>query len=40
MSYVLSATEVMELIPNRYPICYIDYVDTLEPGKRSLRQKM
>ena len=21
MSYVLSATEVMELIPNRYPIC-------------------
>lgn len=33
MSYVLSATEVMELIPNRYPICYIDYVDTLEPGK-------
>ncbi len=39
MSYVLSATEVMELIPNRYPICYIDYVDTLEPGKRSLRQK-
>ncbi|MCZ1221537.1 3-hydroxyacyl-[acyl-carrier-protein] dehydratase FabZ, partial [Enterococcus faecium] len=23
MSYVLSATEVMELIPNRYPICYI-----------------
>ncbi|MDU7055563.1 MAG: 3-hydroxyacyl-[acyl-carrier-protein] dehydratase FabZ, partial [Enterococcus hirae] len=23
MSYVLSATEVMDLIPNRYPICYI-----------------
>ncbi len=40
MSYVLSATEVMDLIPNRYPICYIDYVDTLEPGKRLLRQKM
>ena len=34
MSYVLSATEVMDLIPNRYPICYIDYVDTLEPGKK------
>ncbi|MBX4227582.1 hypothetical protein KYX74_05465, partial [Enterococcus lactis] len=32
MSYVLSATEVMDLIPNRYPICYLDYVVTLEPG--------
>ena len=39
MSYVLSATEVMELIPNRYPICYIDYVDTLEPGKKIVATK-
>lgn len=39
MSYVLSATEVMDLIPNRYPICYIDYVDVLEPGKKLLQLK-
>lgn len=39
MSYVLSATEVMDLIPNRYPICYIDYVDTLEPGKKIVATK-
>ena len=23
----------MDLIPNRYPICYIDAVDEMEPGK-------
>ncbi|MFV0560776.1 MAG: 3-hydroxyacyl-ACP dehydratase FabZ [Enterococcus sp.] len=39
MSYVLSATEVMDLIPNRYPICYIDYVDSLEPGKKIIATK-
>jgi len=27
------------LIPNRYPICYIDYVDTLEPGKKIVATK-
>lgn len=39
MTPVLTATEVMELIPNRYPIYYIDYVDELEPGKRILATK-
>ena len=34
MSYALSATEVMDLIPNRYPICYIDYVDSIDSGKK------
>ena len=24
----------MELIPNRYPICYIDYVDELVPEEK------
>ncbi len=27
------AQEIMDLIPNWYPICYIDYVDELDPGK-------
>ncbi len=36
---VLTAVEVMEIIPNRYPIYYIDYVDELEPGKRILATK-
>ena len=26
MKKVMTATEIMEMIPNRYPICYIDYV--------------
>ncbi|WP_212780454.1 3-hydroxyacyl-ACP dehydratase FabZ [Lactobacillus corticis] len=30
---VMTAQEVLDLIPNRYPIAYIDYVDKLEPGK-------
>ena len=30
---LMTAQEIMDLIPNRYPICYIDYVDTMEPGK-------
>src|SRR5699024_6762620 len=29
----------MDLIPNRYPICYIDYVDELEPGQRIVATK-
>lgn len=39
MTKVLTAVEVMELIPNRYPICYIDYVDELEPGKKIIATK-
>ncbi len=30
---VLNAQEIMEIIPNRYPICYIDYVDELLENK-------
>ena len=30
---VLNAQEIMDLIPNRYPILYMDYVDEMEPGK-------
>lgn len=30
---LMTAQEVMDLIPNRYPICYIDVVDEMEPGK-------
>lgn len=30
---LMTAQEVMDLIPNRYPICYIDAVDEMEPGK-------
>lgn len=30
---LMTAQEIMDLIPNRYPICYIDYVDAMEPGK-------
>jgi 3-hydroxyacyl-[acyl-carrier-protein] dehydratase len=31
---VMTAQEVMDLIPNRYPICYIDRVEELEADKR------
>lgn len=31
--YALSATEVMEVIPNRYPIMFIDYVDEISENK-------
>lgn len=30
---VMDAQEIMDMIPNRYPICYIDYVDELVPGE-------
>ena len=30
----MNAEEIMELIPNRYPICYIDYVDELVPEEK------
>lgn len=29
----------MDLIPNRYPICYIDYVDSLTPGQEIIATK-
>ncbi|GLB46483.1 3-hydroxyacyl-[acyl-carrier-protein] dehydratase FabZ [Philodulcilactobacillus myokoensis] len=30
---VLNTSDIMKLIPNRYPILYIDKVDSIEPGK-------
>lgn len=36
---IMDAQEIMALIPNRYPICYIDYVDILEPGARIVATK-
>ncbi|SUP61118.1 Uncharacterised protein [Weissella viridescens] len=29
----LNTTEVMALIPNRYPILYVDYVDEMVPDE-------
>ena len=29
----------MDLIPNRYPICYIDYVDSMVPGESIVATK-
>ncbi|AGR64299.1 3-hydroxyacyl-ACP dehydratase [Limosilactobacillus reuteri TD1] len=31
---IMNAQEIMELIPNRYPICYLDYVDELVPEEK------
>lgn len=36
---ILSAQEIMELIPNRYPILFMDYVDELEPGESIVATK-
>ncbi|HFI0462902.1 TPA: 3-hydroxyacyl-ACP dehydratase FabZ [Streptococcus suis] len=36
---LLSAQEVMALIPNRYPIFFIDGVDELVPGKKIVCRK-
>lgn len=36
---VMTAQEIMDLIPNRYPICYIDYVDSLIPGSEIVATK-
>ena len=36
---LMTAQEIMDLIPNRYPICYIDYVDAMEPGKSIIATK-
>lgn len=30
---VLEASEIMQLIPNRYPILFMDRVDELNPGE-------
>lgn len=32
---VMTVTDVMKLIPNRFPILYIDRVEELIPGARS-----
>nr|HPR82014.1 3-hydroxyacyl-[acyl-carrier-protein] dehydratase FabZ [Enterococcus sp.] len=39
MEKLLTEVEVMELIPNRYPIIYIDYVDSIDPGKKIIATK-
>ena len=36
---VLNASEIMELIPNRYPILFMDYVDELNPGESIIATK-
>lgn len=36
---VLNAQEIMDLIPNRYPLIYMDYVDEMEPGKSIIATK-
>lgn len=39
MKKVMTATEIMEMIPNRYPICYIDYVDEFIPNEKIIATK-
>ena len=36
---IMDAQEIMDMIPNRYPICYIDYVDDLVPGEKIIATK-
>ncbi|GET19590.1 3-hydroxyacyl-ACP dehydratase FabZ [Ligilactobacillus agilis] len=36
---VMDAQGIMDLIPNRYPICYIDYVDEIKPGESIVATK-
>lgn len=36
---LLNAQEIMDIIPNRYPIFFIDAVDELDPGKRIVCRK-
>ncbi len=36
---VLQAAEIQQLIPNRFPICYIDQVDELVPDQRIVATK-
>lgn len=35
----MTAQEIMDLIPNRYPICYIDRVDELDPDQSIVATK-
>ena len=30
---IMDAQQIMELIPNRFPICFIDYVDEMQAGE-------
>ena len=39
MKKFLTETQVMDLIPNRFPIIYIDYVDEIESGKKIIATK-
>ncbi|MDN6640224.1 MAG: 3-hydroxyacyl-ACP dehydratase FabZ [Tetragenococcus sp.] len=39
MEKFLTEEEVKEVIPNRYPILYIDYVDNIESGKKIIATK-
>ncbi|WP_028790883.1 3-hydroxyacyl-ACP dehydratase FabZ [Tetragenococcus muriaticus] len=39
MEKFLTEEEVKEVIPNRYPILYIDFVDTIESGKKIIATK-
>ena len=36
---IMTVTDVAELIPNRYPILYIDRVDELVPGEHVVARK-
>ncbi len=37
---ILTTSEIMALIPNRYPIIYIDRVEALEPDKKIVATKL
>ncbi|MDN5811365.1 MAG: 3-hydroxyacyl-ACP dehydratase FabZ [Tetragenococcus koreensis] len=39
MEKFLTEEEVKKVIPNRYPILYIDYVDNIESGKKIIATK-
>lgn len=39
MEKFLTEEEVKEVIPNRYPILYIDFVDSIESGKKIIATK-
>src|SRR5699024_9511818 len=39
MDIFLTAEEVKQVIPNRYPILYIDYVDSVISGKKIIATK-
>ncbi|KRN04028.1 3-hydroxyacyl-ACP dehydratase FabZ [Holzapfeliella floricola] len=39
MEPVLTASEIMKMIPNRYPILFMDYVDEINPGESIVATK-